>query len=422
MAPQEKKELELPGSEDTPLPQFFEPSGKRHYLEPFIVLARRKRFILIFTVAVAVLTVAYTLTMPTYYMAKARMLPPQQGQSFATAMAEQLGGLGPLLGMVGGGNLLKNPGDVYVAMLKSRTVGDNLVDRFSLMSLYKKQLREDARGQLAGLSEIAANKDGTISISVEDRDPKRAAEIANAYVDELEKLTKGLAVTDAAKRRIFFEREAKVANDELASAEQALKQTQESTGIFALDAQSRAMLEAYAELRAQVSAKEVEVRAMEAYATPENPDLVRAKNQLAALRSELAHYEQGAGGRPVEDTGVEKLPSKALLYARKLREVKYRELLLQLLLKQYEAARIDEAKDSALIQVMDPAIPPERKSRPHRGIICISLTMLAFLVACAWSLFREGIERAKEDPQYLARLQLLKFYLSRKRKTEDLSR
>ena len=421
MTPQEKKELELPGSEETSLPQLFEPSGKKHFLEPFIVLARRKFFILVFTASVAVLTVAYTLTMPTYYAGKARMLPPQQGQSFAAAMADQLGGLGPLLGMMSGGGLLKNPGDLYVAMLKSRTVADRLIDRFSLMSLYKKKLREDARAQLAGLTEIAANKDGTISISVEDRDPKRAAEMANAYIEELEKLTRNLAVTDASRRRIFFEREAKTANDDLAAAEQELKKTQEATGIIMLDAQSRVMLESYAELRAQVSAKEVEVRAMQAYATPENPDLIRAQNQLKALRSQLARYEAGTGGRPLEDTSLEKLPSNALQYARKLREVKYRELLLQLLLKQYEAAHIDEAKDAPMIQPLDPALIPERKSRPHRGIICIVMTMLAFLLACGWAFLREAIERAKEDPQYLARLQLLKFHLAHRRKAENLS-
>lgn len=415
MTPQEKSQLELSVSEESALPRLFEAAQRNHFLDHFIVLARHKFFILSFTSAVAVLSVGISLFMSNYYQATAKLLPPQQGSSFASAMLDQLGGLAPLVGAAAGGkDLLKNPNDLYIAMLRSRTVADRIIDRFSLMTAYKSKMREDARKQLAELSEISVGKDGVISISVEDYDRMQAAAMANAYVDELEKLTKTLAVTDATKRRIFFERESKVANDQLETAELELKKTQEATGIFQMDSQSRVMLQAYADARAGLTEKELEIESMRSFATPENPELVRAERERDALRAEVAGLEKGQGGSPIGDIALNKVPEKALKYFDKLREVTYRNALLQLMLKQYEAARVDEAKDFALIQVLDSALPPERKSRPHRAIICLSFTFLAFLIACSWIYFREAMQRAKEDPQYLARLQLLKFYLSRK--------
>lgn len=420
MAPQNKKELELPIPEEPSLPNLLEAGEKRNILEPFIVLAKRKAFIIFFTLAAAILSVVYAMTRPIFYQASARMMPPQQGQSFASAMMDQLGGLGPLAGLLGGGGLMKTPSDLYVAILRSRSIEDKIIDRFHLMERYNKKLRTDARSQLEGLSEIAASKDGTLIINVEDKDPEKAAEMANAYIDELGKLMSTLAISDASKRRVFYEKESKDASDQLAVAEVALKKTSETTGIIQLDAQSRVMLEAYADLRAQISAKEVELQAMRSFATAENPDLIRLQQELAGLRSQLAHYEQGNGGGPIEDQPLKKLPERGLEYVRKLREVRYREALLGLLLKQYEAARVDEGRDFAMIQTLDPAVAPERRSRPHRAVICISITLVAFLLACGWAYFKEAVEHAKEDPHYAARIQLLKFYLLRWRRTDRL--
>src|SRR5258708_1528996 len=309
----------------------------------------------------------------------------------ASAMMGELGQLAPLLGAAAGKDLgIRNSNDMYVAMLRSRTVADKMVDRFSLMNVYGKKLREDARRRLDDLTEVVAGKDGVISVSVDDRDPGRAAAMANAYIDELEKLTRILAVTDAGKRRIFFEREVKSANDELAVAEVALKRTMETTGIIQLDNQSKVMLESFASLRAQVVNKEVQVQAMRSFATPENPDLIRAEQELAALNTQVSHIEHGQGGEAMADIALEKVPTKGLEYIRRLREVKYRETLFELLAKQYEAARIDEAKDTAIIQSLDVAVPPEKKSCAKRGLIVLAFTLLAGLLAVLWAYTAEA--------------------------------
>lgn len=417
MTPQQKNQLEMPVSEETTLPQLLEAFETKHFLDHFIVLARHKSLILYFTGTAAVLAVVVSLFLPKYYTSTTTIMPPQQGQSIASAMLGDLGQIGGLLGAVGGKDLLKNPSDLYVAILKSNAIEDRLITRFNLMNVYHARFRIDAIHRLENLSEVQAGKEGLISVAVQDRDPNRAAEIANAYVEELGKLTKSLAVTDAGKRRVFFEHEAKAASDDLANAEQDLKLTEEKTGIFQPDSQTRVMLEGYAGLKAQVAAKEVEIQSMQSFAASENPDLKRSQQELAALKAQVARYEEGQGGRPVGDIALDKVPAKGLEYVRKWREVKYREALWTLLLKQYEIARIDEGRDAALIQTLDLAVPAEKKSSPKRAIIVIVATLLAFMVAVLWAFFRETWERAKDDPQYLSRLQLLKFHLSRKQRS-----
>ncbi|HEV1995567.1 MAG TPA: Wzz/FepE/Etk N-terminal domain-containing protein [Candidatus Acidoferrum sp.] len=411
MAEQEQKEIELPVSEEVSLLQMSEGPEKNHFLEPFILLAKHKFFILYFVVGAAVLSVAVSLLLPVYYTANAKILPPQQSQSISSAMLNQLGQFGPLAGLAGQGLGVRNASDLYVAMLRSRTVADRMIDRFSLMNVYHKMVHMDARRRLENLTEISAGKDGIISVSVDDRSPTRAAEMANAYIDELEKLTRTLAVTDAGKRRLFFEREVKTANEELVVAELSLKQTEESTGIIQLDSQSKVMLQAYADLRAQVGIKEVQVQSMRSFATPENPDLIRAEQELSALHAQLRRFERGQGGRSVADIALEKVPGAGLEYIRKLREVKYRETLFELLAKQYEAARIDEAKDASVIQELDKAVPPEKKSWPLRAVIVVVVTILALLLAILVVFAMEALEEAKKDAQFATRLRLFQSYL-----------
>jgi uncharacterized protein involved in exopolysaccharide biosynthesis len=229
-----------------------------------------------------------------------------------------------------------------------------------------------------------------------DLSRQRSANLANAYVEELEKLTKTLAVTEASKRRAFFERETKMAMDDLASAEVALKQTQEKTGLIMIDPQSRAMIESLTSVRAQVAAKEVQVQGMRSFATAENPDLMRAEQELAALREQQAKLETGHGKGSIADLPIENVPAAGLEYVRKYREVKYREALFELLAKQFEVAKIDEARDALIVQQLDLAVPPDKKSGPPRTVIVISCALLALFLAIVLAIFVERLEKAKE--------------------------
>src|SRR2546426_3903377 len=412
MTPREKAELDIKLTEEAPAAATRAEVEKIHFPDHLIILAKRKWFIFKFVGCAAVLSAGISLLLPKTYTANAKIMPPQQNQSMGAAAAlSQLGQLGPLAALAGKDLGLRNPSDIYIGLLRSRTVQDALINRFSLMDVYGIKWRIDAEHRLEDRTEISAGKGGVIAISVEDRDRHRAADLANGYVDELEKLTRTLAVTEAGRRRIFFEREMKQANDDLANAEVALKQTQEKTGLILLDSQSRAIIESLTSLRARVAAQEVLVQQMRTFAAPENPELIREEKALEALRDQLNRLEGGQGKRLFADVPIQNVPTAGLEYVRRYRDVKYREALFELLAKQYEAAKIDEARDALIVQQLDKAMPPERKSGPLRALIVLSSTFLALLLAVLIAIFMEGLEKAKEDPQFAGKLQLLGFYL-----------
>jgi tyrosine-protein kinase Etk/Wzc len=408
MAQLDTTKMELKVAEEPPIDNLGVEERPR-LPELLIVVAKRKSFILKFVGGAAVLSVIAALLLPKMYTATTRIMPPEKNQSLSvTAMMSQLG---PLAALAGQGMGLRTPSDLYVSMLRSDTVANALVDRFSPMNAYHKKLRVDARKELANRSLIVAGKDGVIAVSVDDRDPGRAAEMANAYAEELEKLTKVLAVGEAAKRRLFFERETRLAMDDLAAAEIALKETQEKTGLILLEPQSRVMIEALADLRARVSAKEVEVQAMRSFATPENPELMRAEQGLAALKQQVAKMEVGQGKPSIGDVPIENVPTAGLEYLRRFREVKYREALFELLAKQFEAAKIDEARDTFIVQQLDKATRPEKRSSPVRSLIVLASIMLALIIAVLAVLFMEKLDQARRDPEFASQLQLFRFYL-----------
>ncbi len=407
MNEQEKMELDLPVKADA----VADDSADRervHFLDLLIVLAKHGKFLTIFVLVVTVLCILVSLLLPFQYTAKTELMPPQQEQSTTAAL---LGQISPLINMAGAPNLGRNSSDLFLAMLKSRTVADNLLSQFSLRSVYKVKRDTDAKEKLESLTAMSAGKEGVITISVTDRDPTRAAGLANGYVEELRKLTKDIAVTEAGRRRLFFQREMETAQAELVKADQSLGQTQEKTGILQIDSQAKVLLESAATLRAEVAAKEVQIESMRSFATPENPDLVRAQSELAALRAQVAQAFTGQGDQTPSDIAVRKMPQAGLEYIAKLREVKYREALLEMMTKQYELARVDEAKDSSLVQVLDPAVPPEVRSFPHRSIIVIAGAFVGLFAACLLAFIFEAMSSAKRDSQFLVRLEVLKSYL-----------
>jgi tyrosine-protein kinase Etk/Wzc len=388
-------------------------SNELHALDVVTVVAKHKRMIARVTGVTAIASVVIALVWPKSYTAGTKSLPPEENKSIANMMLGQLAPLASLAGAAGQEIGLKDPRDIYVAMLQSRTTEDALIKRFDLKSVYKEDEMPPTRERLEGSTQIEAGKDGLITVSFTDKDPKRAADLANAYIDELHKLTQTLAVSEASQRRLYFEGQLKQANEDLKGAEVELKKTQEKTGLLELDSQARMIMETVAYLNAQIAEKEVELNALRSFGTANNPDVVRTQQELATLRSQLSdleHKQNLAPGDVLVPTG--KLPSTGLEYVRKLRDVKYYETLFELLAQQYEISRIDETKNGTLIQVVEEAIPPERRSKPRRKLIVFMLTFIAFSGAMGFALFKELYERAKADPEQAARLEMLKRYAS----------
>ncbi len=375
-------------------------------LDVALVLARRWRRIAFVTLGALILGALISLILKPTFTAKAVILPPQQQQSSASAM---MGQLGALLGSGGGSMGLKNPADMYVGFLESRTIADKIIAKFGLMSLYKTKKMQDTRTALAQHAQFELGKDGLIHISVADRSAQRASDIANAYIDELYAMNSTLAISEAAQRRLFYDQELKAEKAALEVAESDLASTEERTGIIQLSGQAESIIRSIAELRAQISSREVQLEAMRTFATEQNPDVTMLQQEIAGLRQQLAKLQDDQQHLAPGDTQVPagKVPAEALEYVRKLREVKYHETLFDLLSRQYEAARIDEAKSAPIIQVVDRAVPPDKKSGPHGSIITPIFGIIGFLLACLVTFLEQAWKRLSEASESAAKVREL---------------
>lgn len=368
--------------------------SETNLIDMLIVLATYKKRIIGIPLVAGVLAAAVSFALPNVYKASTKLLPPQQAQSGAAALLSQLGGAA---GAVAGVTGMKNPSDLYIGMLKSRTVGDRIIKKFDLQKVYDADSMEKTRKILEENSSFVAGKDGLIIIEVEDYGQQRVAQLADAYVAELVRMTSTLAVTEASQRRVFFERQLEMAKNNLASAEMTLKGALDTRGVISVDSDSRSIVETVSRLRAQISAKEIQLNSMQAFVTTNNQEYKRSQEELNSLRAELSKLENGRpelAGIPAQgdrkQVGLENI--------KVLRDVKYFQMLYELLAKQYEVARLDEAKDAALIQVLDPAIVPERKFKPKRAIIILLTVFLALIGAVASAFFSEAKSKVLAAP------------------------
>lgn len=378
-------------------------------IDLLIVLAQRKRMILGITIVFALLSVIVSFLLPVRYTATVILLPPQQKSSLSEMLSSQLGSLGGMASLAGGGLGIKSPSDMYVAMFKSHTVEDGMIRRFGLKQEYHKRYISDARKEFEHYSTVdGSGKDGLIHISVEDHDANRAAALANGYVDEFRELSQHLAITEAAQRALFFKQQLDQANENLVKAEDALAETEKKTGLIQVDAQARALIQSAASLNAQIAAKEVQIQEIRTYANGDNAQLVRAEQELDGLRAQLAKL---GGTQDVSNGGIivpkGLVPGASIEYVRRLRDVKYYDTIFNILAQQFELAKLDEAKEGALIQVVDPANPPDKKSFPRQGLFAIGGLLLGLFAGILSAMLQAGLQRLRENSHTENKLQAL---------------
>ena len=390
-------------------------------LDVLIVFAEKRRMILWVTAVIAVLAVIISLVLPKRYTASVTLLPPQQNSSIAGTLAAQLGNLSGMAALAGGSLGIKNPNDMYVGMFRGRTVEDAMVTQFGLMKEYHVHLLSEARKKFEHYASVDGNsKDGLLHITVVDPDPRRAAELANGYVQEFRNLSEHLAITEASQRRMFFEQQLEDEKNKLADAEEALAKTEQQTGLIQLDSQAKALIESAASLRAQITAKQVQIQSMETFATDQNAQLVQAQRELESLQAQLAKL----GGSEANDESLimpkGRVTQAGMEYVRKLRDVKYHETIFEILARQFEVAKLDEAKEGSMIQVVDPAIPPDKPSFPRKTVIVLGATGVGFIVALFAALLQAGYERLKSNPETAVKVSMLRrAILSRRRERGD---
>lgn len=358
-------------------------------LDLAIVVGQRKRLLVLGPLLAAMLTYAATFLITPTFNARTVFMPPQQQQSVAASALQSIGNVAGLAGVSG----VKNPGDQYVSLLQSVTVSNRLIDKFGLKALYETKSYEDSRFKLAQRVHMdIGRKDGLISVDVADTDPKRAADMANAYVGELRRLTTELAITEAQQRRAFFENQLQFTQRRLVSAQRALQET--GVNDRTLRVEPKAAVEVFAALKAEATSLELRIQAMRGGLTDDAPELKSTLRQLAAVRSQLAKAQS------VDKSGG------ADQYIDRYREYKYQETLFELFARQYELAKLDESREGAVIQVVDSALIPEGPSSPARvrlsamaAIACVSFLLIYVFIRAGMASVRsnEGLSHKLKE-------------------------
>ena len=352
------------------------------------------RLLVLGPLAVGLLALGISFLIPPTYTAKTQFLPPQQQQSAAASMLQSLGSLGGLAGAAAG---IKNPADQYIAYMKSVTLQDALIERFKLQERYDQKYKTDTRKELTDRAKAVSGKDGLITLEVDDKDSQFAADLANAHVEELSKLLGKLAVTEAQQRRLFFEKQLQRSKDNMIAAERELRSTGVSDAV--LKSSPASAVSAVAAIKAQITAQEVKLGNMRSYLVETAPEFRQAMAELSNLRNQLARQEKD---QPIQNKNTDGD------YISKYREFKYQETLFELFAKQYEIARVDEAREGAVIQVLDAAQPPERKSKPKKALIATIAALASGFALLLFVFVRQALRNAGGDQETAGKLVALK--------------
>ncbi|WP_433974534.1 GNVR domain-containing protein [Tunturiibacter lichenicola] len=375
--------------------------SKRGELDLFLLalLVKRKgRRTMLTAVAGLSVVLLVLLFIKPRYSATAALLVPQPSTSGASiALKLAMGGLD-----LGGGT-----SEVYEDILESKTIADRLIAQYGLKGVYKVKYQLAAQKELASRTKIVTSKEGLIRVTVQDEDPKRAANLANSYLAELDRMNEGLAITTAGQQRLYFEREMVKEKDALADAEVELKKTQESTGILIPQAQVAANIGAIEQTRAQLRLRQVQLGALLQGATPENPNVLRLQAEIKGLENQLQAMQSGSGNGMSTGIPTSKAPERALEYIRKEREVKFHEAVFVLLAKQYELAKQEEAKTVSMIEVLDRATVPERKTWPPKTLFCLLGLVGGALLGVAWTLVESFVQTIMSNPDNQKKYQAL---------------
>jgi len=373
------------------------PEDEVNLLDYWRVLVKRSKLISGLFLSAVIIALAVSLVMPKIYESTATLLPQLE--------SNEAGGLGALLTATTAGNAAQSLGislpgapatstDLFMAMLKSRIMADEVIKKFNLTELYEAKTMQDARKALENNTRITVAKEKVIKIAVEAKDPQLAADMANFYVSNLERLNQTVHVSKAGQNRAFIERRLAETQMNLVKAEEVLKDFQTQNKTVAVEAQSKAMIEAAAMIQGQISAQEVQLQVMGSYLSPDNPELARVRSGIEELKKQLYLLESGKSGKGMLPgdrlhPAMITVPTLALEYGRRLRELKVQETLYTLLTSQYEQAKLAEARDTPTVQVLDPAIPAEKKSKPHIGLNMVISGVLALFVGIFLAFFLE---------------------------------
>ncbi len=367
-------------------------------LELLQVIVKRKAIIIKLCSAAVILSVCYSLFLKNIYTASAKILPPQKDSGGGlSALLSQTGGLAGLAaGGIGGGSA-----DLFMGILKSRSVADAVIKRLDLQTEFRTKTIDDARKMLEGAVKFQAGKDGIITISADNKNPQKAALLANTFVDELARRSIQLNLSKAGTERMFLEKRLEVVKQDLKNAENDMRAFQEKYKTIKADSQATVAIEGIAKLKAEIITKEVQLATLRNSMTDESNDVKALLAAISRLKSQLGAMT-GSGGTDNIIPSTGNVPGIGIEYVRKLRELKIQEAIFEQISKQFEVAKINEAKDSSSLQVLDEAVPPVMKSKPKRSLIVILSTVTAFFISIFVIFIQEYLSKmSPEDAEIM---------------------
>lgn len=370
-----------------------------------------RRFLIRTTGAGLVVASLIAFLIPNRYTSTAQLMPPdEQSSTGMTLLAGLAGKAGSTLGALGSQLLgLKTTGDLFIGILESRTVQDDLIQKFDLRKLYGDDRWEDSRKDLSSRTSISTDRQsGIITIAIQDRSPVRAQQMAEEYVAELNRVLNDLNTSSAHRERVFLEGRLSQVQQELENAEKAFSQFASKNTAIDIQEQGKAMIEAGASLEGQLIAAQTELEGLRQIFTDNNVRVRETQARVDELRKQLqkiAGDGSSATGSAVPDSGglypsIRKLPLLGVSYADLYRKMKVEEAVFESLTQEYELAKVEEAKETPSVKVLDAPNIPEKKSYPHRFLIILFGTILAGIFGVAWVLTNKSWEATDpSDPR-----------------------
>lgn len=379
------------------------------------LLWQRRRWLLRATLWGVALSTAVAFLIPKRYESTTRLMPPDGPSGSGLALLAAMAGKSSLSPGSLAGNLLgqRTSGALFVDILRGRTVEDRIVGRFDLRKVYGKRYWADARKRLRKNTEIEDDrKSDVITIRVTDRDPQRAAAMAQAYVDELDHLVAEVSTSSARRERVFIEDRLRGVQRELDRSSREFSEFASQNATLDLSAQGKAMVEAAGRLQGELIAAQSELEGLEQIYTANN---VRVRS-LRARVEELGRQLDKLGGSPSpgevarpdsadvanEFPSIRQLPLLGVRWAELYRQTKIEETVYELLTQQYELAKIEEAREIPTVKILDAADVPEKKSSPQRALIILLGGWTSLMGAASWGVGRSLWDRADAgDPRKL---------------------
>ena len=371
------------------------------------------RVIVFNILVVTLLTIVISLVLPKKWTATTVILPPSPSSS--SLNVEDLGSaytmssmaLSALPGII-------SPSDVIAGVLQSETIMKKIIDRFDLMKRFKTNKLDKSFKKLTKMTDISVTRQQMIKIAVSTNDPQFSADIANAYVEEIDKFNKDVLMTTGKQFRVFLEKRLKEAEEELEEVAESLKSFQEKTKVFSLEHETKKSIEIIGSLQGQIIAKKVQLNALKSYSYRGNPQILKLQKEISALEKQLKEFEYGSpdakNSKKKKDFGIgfsvplNEVPEIGLRLTRLEMNLEVKKAVYSLLAEQYEKARILESKDTPTITILDRARPPELRSFPRRRKLVVMFFVLSVIYGFGVAILCEGFERIKANRQKYSRL------------------